>query len=614
MYRHAGRIAAAILVWLVSLVWIGSLLPRLGVGSPTLFFILAIVNGIAIGSILIVRCFQRPGDNAGSLRGRGKHLRVGTTPRRRSVLERIVPYLSALVGLPWIVVPGIRSGGAPEFLMRNDMVWNTGQSMMIHLDGGVAPLINPAPMTNLLYAFAYGPSSTPGLRNIFIAHLVVLIVLVLLASVVPAVHVARTMEQAPLIYRVILPMAIGWFPFTAPILGRSIDLGHANVLLVYLVIVCTWIAFVEFRNPALRAAILGCASTVTLATWGPLVIVPLSLGVASLPSLWEQRPRRAGIQPPSKSRFPYLLMLASVLQMVVYGVFITLPDLRVSGKALGGTGGASITLGDMALVFAFYVGLLIMYRRSVKDYKDRRRLSGAAILTLISSIGVVTILTLEVYRRNGVFYGYYQMKFAAILFAVLTAIAVTLVAQIVSMERRSWMRFGALTVVLALMVSSVFLGRGYWSPRENGEDVTLYGLLSAAHPMFKYRHDEREQRVEDLIAAFDASYPNRGLFLYRYANDETLPPNLSNTEADTYVNRYMIQLSTIHDEKNRYDIRTHAYNSTTTSPEWVCNLIELWGDEQPITVFTSPEYYDRAVHAVSQCSTSVTVTTDLTGN
>ena len=130
------------------------------------------------------------------------------------------------------------------------------------------------------------------------------------------------------------------------------------------------------------------------------------------------------------------------------------------------------------------------------------------------------------------------------------------------------------------------------------------------------RNQTHDPLVDDLVTAFDATYPNPGLFLYRYVSEEDLDPNRwfnNSADSDSYVDRYMMQLSTIHDKTNESEIRHLAFGFPMASPEWVCHLIELWGTDRPITIFTSPEYEERAIESVAQCSEGVTVTTDLTG-
>lgn len=532
-----GRTAAGISVGLLLAIWGGvvfiKFLPTLGSVGLTAIMALSVAIGFGV-AILTGKKSRRSGE-------------------RISIATWWPALVAPLLGSLLLLLATSRST-FPIWAMQGDMVWNTAQSLFVHRDGGVLPMThpNPAPLTNLLFAFAYGPQGVPSLRWVFEAQSLVLIVTAAVTSFLSAMYAVMRSQGLHSFVRCCLAFAVGWLPHAGPLLGALISFGHANALVSYLVLWLAWLVFSEASfTPLIRGALLMVLTTVTMASWAPLAVVPLGLMIvasAEAVGAW-----RRGIP---LRRVDLVAVVLGAVQFIVYAIAVTIPDLGRERGALS-QDGASLPLSPvnaailMGLIGVAAVVVWWMVRKEPDQATSRRIARGVlAILTL--SVPALAYLMLQ---RRGMssLWGYYPMKYVTLLGIACAGVMIANVAALIPRRMGVWRQilaaFGAVPLFLGAMLAPFAWGVG------SSSVAPAIGVVRA--PLVA----SQVEGISRLVTVFDATQGN-SLFFDGDVWDEA------------FSNQYLIQLSA---QQSTDPIRAYAYISGRLEAPALCELLSAWG-------------------------------------
>ncbi len=553
-------VGGGIAVWLCLVAWIVVLLPLAGIGTSTTLFVLCAVTGV-----LVTGC--------------------GVWMLARSARER---RLSAGVWWPALIAPvfgtvdtirvGAGFGGTPAFAMRGDAAWNTAQAAFIHREGGVdaATHPNPAPLMNTLMALAQGPGADPSMVSVLRGNWIVLVSVACVASLLGGLVVARSSVGAAALVRAALCFAAGWLPFSGIFLGAAFVMGHFNSLIALVLLWCTWIVARDLRTPtAMRFALLTVCCTAIAATWAPLVVVPVALLVGCVAS--AIRDRRGAAAMTALRPAHVAVALFGIAQVGCYGLFVSLPDLRRSGQALGADGAAlGISMDGALAILAVSVAAGVLLWGRTSEAREAR--GDLTVVGVLGAVMVATILVL-VHQRSGTAdpWGYYPIKFFLLGSALGVGVLVSVSGRIAARTRG----FGRQIVIGVVVACPFFV-------------LTL--LPFAYQPQFalwpaefsrRLAQPGDQQAVEDLVRVADAQTGDGALFLH-----------WNQTPAqDAAVNSYLIQLAV---QTSDDPLRDFAYSYDYEGDGPLCDLLAQWG--RPVDIYTRTEYRDSLSAVVATCA------------
>lgn len=558
---------------LFGVAWGSAIVPRVfpGIGQAGVLVVAFVGLVCAVASAVF---FSRSGSSA--------------PVQRLGIARELAVFFAPVLSTTLLVVAWVGSGGYPAWAMRGDMVWNTAQTLFIHADGGVAPEIhpNPAPLTNVLFAIAYGPTAQPSLAAVFGAHAVVILCVAMLASVVSGRYVA---ERARHLHPVIswgAVCAVGFLPYAGVILGSAALIGHANMLTSYLVLWLAWVAYSEVRwHPALRVALLLVFSTVTVASWAPLVTVPISLTLAATIEWW--RARRGS---PGATRLQWVAVVAGLAQLMIYALLVTLPDLRREGSALSQNGAAfTISMRLTAVTFvAIAVAAALTWVAATKrldSVRDRASLPlvGSMETVRYESVlavgrGMLAMMFVSVpglgylmLQRVGMdsLWGYYPVKYVLLLTTVAVGVLLGSVVAVLSDSS------GALRDALVLGLAAILVLLPVLAPFGGRPSAT--SLAPAVRFVTQPLSATQIHAIDTLVDIADSHRGEANLFI----DDDVW--------SEAFVNSYLIQLSA---QRSTDEFRVFAYASDHLSQDQLCSLIEIWN--RPVNVFVGEDHTGRA--------------------
>lgn len=467
------------------------------------------------------------------------------------------PVLAAVtVGSGTLLISAIGANGMPWWVMREDMVWNAAQSLLINADGGVLATEhpNPAPLTNALFAVAYGVD--PSLGAVLRGHTAVVLVLVTLLSLIAGSYAARRARRLRPLVRVCVVATVALLPYSGIALGAAMHLGHVNVLSTMLVLWSAWVMYADGHVPGwIRLSLLAGAATALLASWAPLAAVPVVLALLLI------LVSREGFREIRLSRgWPLTVQMVAAAQLLAYGVAVTIPDLRRSGTALVADGG----VGTLTLPLAgiFFLGFLLFgisaMQTSARDTDLWR--AGLGLVGITLSAGPVLIYLMGQRWNVDQLWGYYPAKFASLVIGLLVGVSTAIVAALVRAQwvaaRQLVAAAGALPVIL-LVISTTAVGPGL--------GAYMPGITAAFQP----GPAGFQQSVDELIAIDDADLPGVSVMVQWAGANEA------------QMNHFLIQLSATGGDD---PIRIFAYTLDTSNPAQFCELVTV--ADRPVAVFT----------------------------
>ena len=465
------------------------------------------------------------------------------------VSATVVPFLALAISVASVV----RYGASKiSWAMANDAVWNTMSSRFISADNGLLASVhpNPSPLANEVMAsiLAVGRSAIPSaelLEHDISREIQVLIVVTAVTSFLASLSVSRVLTAKRPILRLILTVSVGLMPWTWFMGGYAFRFGFYNVSLASLALVALWLIWLESeRSPRLGIPLLFTSATVFLAIWAPLVLVPGALALAAI--VW----RRNALKQPGKR----LLLVGglSVLQLLVYAFFVTLPDLRRDGKALADNG-AMIDISTYDVI-AIVAVLFLIASLGVHGRESKWEFGGVVVAILAGAIGVAYLI----YQRLGINepWGYYPAKlgwFIAILAAFV--VAASMARHVEGGRGRPGATIGrSLAAALAVVAILIQVPPSGWG---------IFSVFPALSITRAAGMSAMDAEAQDL---FNFSDPAEKTMVVRY---------FPTPAQDLFVNGWLLQQPA---EASSDPLRNYAYLLDTSSSSNVCEALTTWGN------------------------------------
>jgi hypothetical protein len=267
----------------------------------------------------------------------------GSRARERDVLSLsgalVGPVVWAGVALAALVVP---RASAQDWALRGDSVNEITFARELLRDGGLrwGPEGPPVPLPHTLIAFLAAPardgqSASSLVARDFATYVTLWHVVICMLGAMTGLVAWLLMRRAGIARfgalwggSALLSTAIlTWF-----VTGYAAEFGFFNTHLALIVVLALMaVVIAEPHRPAVVVVVAAWSSMVMLATWSPLVLVTLALGVPALLA-WLPRVRR-------QSAAVTAATLVSLGALGAYVVFISLPLAMSKSSVLGAPGG-----------------------------------------------------------------------------------------------------------------------------------------------------------------------------------------------------------------------------------------------------------------------------------
>jgi hypothetical protein len=471
----------------------------------------------------------------------------------RAALPSVVAALAApaLSLVSWVVALGLGRELHVGWIFANDAVWNTMAARFVVTDGGIDPAAhpNPAPSTAALAASWMLPGREAAdevLRHDVAREAEFVLLVTLAAAVLAGCVAARAVRAAHPVVRVTAGVVgsgfvLGWY-----VLGFTAELGFLNAPIAVLLLLVCWVGWTDApRSPVLAAAGLLVAATLLLATWAPIVLVPLALGAMALPVFWRALMGRGAAA--------MLVIGLAVAQLIAYGLLITLGDLRSTGAALAADGAAPpVEPRDVAMVVALALAAtVLLFLRPTRALALRREAVGVLTVLGAGAVGGGYLVLQRLGAGLG-WWGYYPAKFAWLLCVLLLLVLIGLLCSAATVARSPG------RVALGACASLALIG------------VVVSGSL----PLGGVR------RLPAAIAiATDAEFAQRSAIaerLFAIADGgPTIAVRLTGDPADdALLNAWLLQS---HSEDSSDPVRAYAYGLDSSDVVSVCDAMLAWG-------------------------------------
>ena len=353
---------------------------------------------------------------------------------------------------------------------------------------------------------------------------------------------------------------LSWF-----VTGYSLEYGFFNTPLVLPLAFVSWIAALSAkRAPAVAFVSLLGASTLMLAVWSPLVLVPGFLAVTvawrCFRSLVNTRGWRLG------------LLLAAILQIGMYGFVVTLPTLFAQGGFLAAGGG--VILFPKVLLLSTFAGTgLVVVLAIMRKQSQQAGALAAVLFAGLTGLGALLFVS----RAAESPWTYYPIKLAWLMMIILGVLSAgTLIGLIPS----------AYSVVVGLGTVLVALG-------------TIFALYAAAASTSGHARRDPIPRIINDDFGFNNSSVDRLLTLSDPAHPQLLWR--SSDPSEGFVNFWLLQMragSTVQNQKLR--VLAYGYGDQIQD---LCGIATAMGP--PITVHTADGSLQSAID--SYCEGDATV-------
>ncbi len=498
---------------------------------------------------------------------------VGLGARRvvgRRELRVVAPLLIAPVLLvAGVAVTGVFSGNI-EWAMHNDAVWNLVTTRMLIADGGLDAVAhpNPSPLTPGLLAIAAAVGRDVVAPGDLLHHDVgrfaaFWLIATSVAGLLAALIGARSVHGGSRTARVVAAAIAGVVPFTWFMFGFATQFGFYNATLTLMLLLATWLAWLETRvAPFIGAAVLSLAAVALLATWAPVAVLPFGLAVCALVSHLRRITRgRLDL------RSIALLVLAG-LPVPIYLLAVTLPDLRRDGAALAVDGG----IMPLQPIHVAVIATVTLTASALTALHLHQRHQLVGVVMIVASAACVGGYL--VYQRAATAspWGYYPAKFAwlvgSLLIVILTA---TLLSELAVLRGRVWASVGV--VGLAVLLPGVMMAQVPPASDRLASVLTPVAIVT--------------QRG---VAAGEPAATR--LFELAEPGVRTLALSYLTPAGDTFLNSWLLQLESTEASD---PIRSYSYILDPRNEEQACGAVRAWA--APVRVVTSdptlPERFAR---------------------
>ncbi|WP_194409107.1 hypothetical protein [Microbacterium cremeum] len=497
----------------------------------------------------------------------------------RRALRVGVPVLAVPVGLMAIVAALTLTSGNLEWAMHNDAVWNLVTTRIMVEDGGLDAIAhpNPSPLTPGLLAMAIAVGRGDVAPGDLLAHdmsrfatfwLFATLAAALLAAMIGARSVhggARAARITAAGIAAVIP--ISWFTF-----GFAAQFGFYNATLALVLLLATWLAWLEARTvPIAAATVLSLATVALLATWAPLAFVPFALAAVALVARLAALPRgRAGAR-------GFGLILLAVAPVVVYVLAVTLPDLRRDGAALAVDGGImALQLSHVVVIVTVTIGVAVL---NAVQRNQIHQLVGVAVVCAAGAVAGGYLM----WQRAGTasLWGYYPAKFAWLLVSLLLVIlAAALAGEMAGLRARRLATAGTAIVAIAVPVSLMWL-------------VPPDRISSALTPV----------AIAAETGVASGAPAAQTLFELAEPGERTLALSYLDPSSDRFLNSWLLQLESRTAEE---PIRYYSYVLDPENEEQACDAVRAWA--APVRIVTSDPTLPESF---AELCTDVDVTVDV---
>lgn len=481
---------------------------------------------------------------------------------------RIVVPLLAVPTLALVLVGMTTVGtGDLEWAMHNDAVWNLVTTRMLIADGGLNAIAHPnaSPLTPGLLAIAAAVGRDSVLPQNLLRHDVgafaaFWLIATSTTALLGALIGARSVHGGARTLRVIAAAIVAAIPFTWFVFGFAAQFGFYNATLTLLLLLASWLAWLETRvTPVVGAAVLSLAAVALLATWAPVAAVPFALAVFALGSRAASLAREG-----FRLREVSLLVLA-VLPVPIYIVAVTLPDLRREGAALAVDGGIMQLLPVHVAVIV--VATLVVTVLTALHLHQRHPMNGLLIVLAVSAVVGAYLVA----QRAGAahWWGYYPAKFAWLISSMLIVIlTAALLSELASTRGRRWTAIG----VAAISVATPFVLMAQVPPTSD-RIASVFTPIAIVTNTGVAAGNPAAQRL------FDLAEPGVRTMALSY-----LSPS-----GDAFLNSWLLQLEST---SSADPIRTYSYIMDPRNEAQACEAVRAWN--APVRIVSSdPAMPDR---------------------
>ena len=553
-------IAASILLHLAAVAVLIQLAPLTRLPLALTVSVCLVLEGLVVGFV-ISRFARWPGRQ--SLLALARYSLFFVTP----IIASVVMTFSLLIG---------RSGVA--WAMGNDSPANVSSARILFADGGVNSRLhfNGSPEPHSLLTVVAGPgrwtvSSWDLLAYDISAYAQLWFLLIVATAALSALVAKQAMPQrSPLWFGIVSANAIALVPLTWFVAGYSILFGFFNATLSVVILLCSWlVARGQSVSPGIRLSALGMASLALLATWGPLAIIPVALGIHAL---WQFICSARSAQTHARRRFwiPGAVFAVSA----TYIALVTVPDLLSSASALGNDGGIKTLspriVGLSAAVLIVTAAIYSMVERSPRLFID------SFLVTLLGA-GALAFLVFQ-RRAQPDLWGYYPVKFAWIMMTIFGIVSLSIILALVARVRYRGLIFGGIASVMALGI----------------------GVAIASIPDIRARVFDALPLLA--VAGIPSPHPADPAARFMMRNKEdgvnTIAVNALTPTEDGFINLWLFQMEPL---KNNLDVRIFAYGLDANNTSQVCTAISKL--TPPVRILTSEAGLRERL--VAQCPSEI---------
>jgi len=357
-------------------------------------------------------------------------------------------------------------------------------------------------------------------------------------------------------------LPLSWFFGTYPI-----EFGFFNTHLAAVVVLASFLVYLySSRSPWLAFSLLMLACTLLLAVWSPLVLLGGGLALALLIGQWRSLLDVRGIR--------LAMMAAALLQLLIYGLAISLPSL-INLQTFFAANGAVRSFSAWMVMGATVVVLFVVYlaMRFLPATVSR----GVALLVLFSGVGLVALLFLA---RSAGGWTYYPLKFAWLVAVIMFAVTIGLLPALIVRLAGPWERTASVAAVVAVTMGvSAFL--------VVGPDPENLGIARVTAVDWVARDLPGAAQLDTAVAQeiLDRSDPASPAFLFR-----------SGDPAEGMINFWLLEMRA-DSMSERNDLRVYSYGIYEDTTEDLCAIVAaIGGDVEVVTQDAS------LVTAVDECA------------
>lgn len=470
-------------------------------------------------------------------------------PRAGALVAWAGAFVGAVVWLGGLAIARFRPGAAHySWVMLGDGANNLLFGRVIIAEHGIAvgANANPVPLPAGLLALSMRSARDGGASELLRADIggfaQVWMLLIALTCVLCGLVAIRLVGRQRPIVAALTGAVASLLPMTWFVSGYPLEYGFFNAdVILPLALVCC-LAFLEVRRrPAAALLAFFFAATAMLATWGPLVLIPVSFGLVAVVRHFRALVAERG--------WMLVALIVGVVQVVAYGVGVTLPTLLTAGGALSSAGGAYPVSKSLSVAVAALTLILAVVRGTrVRDMG----------LTLVVTLGAALALGLAILlfsnRHASTLWGYYPLKFLWLSVVLLLVVGVGLLGSVIAeFILVRWLAIVALAASGALLVAGT-------------------GALNSVDG-----YDGRPPLKRIFDGAFFGSGDTSFDTLVALADRQ--PPNLlwrSGDPLEKGINFWLMQTRAGLADKN-FDLRYAAYTYQGTDVNELCKIGGLMG-------------------------------------